>query len=476
MIYKYFGPPGTGKTHKLISRAKAYVRTGVPLHKIGYFAFSKKAAEVAKKRMPADEKQLPYFQTIHSFCFHFLKMNEEDIMQPYHYEKFGQEINVKVKYTNKYNKEEVHYLTCDNPYFQILQKAENKCIQIEDEYDLHKKDKSIDWPILRDISRNFIKYKDKKNLFDFNDLIKLTIDKKDDKDFPTFKTIFIDEAQDLSPLQWKLFDVLREKTEDIYLAGDDDQAIFAWAGADVNRFINQEAYQEKVLKYSKRISRVIQDESQIAIERISNRKNKIYYPRDFEGESEFISNINQVDLTKGKWLILTRTVSRQEKIKEELKKKNLYFETSREKSYKVKLYKAAMLYTDWVNKKILSEKEEKSIEEFLGTNYFDRTIDWFDQFMEADEKEKLYIKNMLDEGEDLDKPARIYISTIHAAKGGEEDNVILCLDMGRKIIKSIKESEEYSDEENRVWYVGITRAKNNLYKLKAKINRQGYKL
>jgi superfamily I DNA/RNA helicase len=48
--------------------------------------------------------------------------------------------------------------------------------------------------------------------------------------------------------------------------------------------------------------------------------------------------------------------------------------------------------------------------------------------------------------------------------------------MGRKIIKSIKESEEYSDEENRVWYVGITRAKNNLYKLKAKINRQGYKL
>ena len=53
-------------------------------------------------------------------------------------------------------------------------------------------------------------------------MIKLTIDKKDDKDFPKFKTVFIDEAQDLSPLQWKLFDILKEKTEDIYLAGDDD--------------------------------------------------------------------------------------------------------------------------------------------------------------------------------------------------------------------------------------------------------------
>ena len=50
MIYKYYGPPGTGKTYKLISRAKAYHRTGTPLHRIGYFAFTKKAATEAKKQ------------------------------------------------------------------------------------------------------------------------------------------------------------------------------------------------------------------------------------------------------------------------------------------------------------------------------------------------------------------------------------------------------------------------------------------
>ena len=72
MIYKYYGPPGTGKTFKLISRAKAYARLGTPLHKIGYFAFSKKAAGVAKERMPASDKNLPYFQTLHSFCFNFV--------------------------------------------------------------------------------------------------------------------------------------------------------------------------------------------------------------------------------------------------------------------------------------------------------------------------------------------------------------------------------------------------------------------
>ena len=103
-------------------------------------------------------------------------------------------------------------------------------------------------------------------------------------------------------------------------------------------------------------------------------------------------------------------------------------------------------------------------------------LNWYDAFKLAGEKEKLYIKNMLDNGENLDEPARIWLSTIHAAKGGEEDNVILCLDMGDKILKSIKRSQEKHDEEHRVWYVGTTRARNNLYKLKAKIKRKGYPL
>ena len=70
----------------------------------------------------------------------------------------------------------------------------------------------------------------------------------------------------------------------------------------------------------------------------------------------------------------------------------------------------------------------------MGDNLFNRSKNWYDQFVEADEKEKLYIKNMIENGEDLNKDARIWLSTIHAAKGGEEDNVILCLDLGDKIL------------------------------------------
>ena len=164
------------------------------------------------------------------------------------------------------------------------------------------------------------------------------------------------------------------------------------------------------------------------------------------------------------------------KIKDELIKRNLYFESKKGKSFKVRLYKAAMNYDLWCRGKILDEKDVKDINEFIGKEEWDREIDWFNAFEEADETERLYIKNMIDNGENLNEPARIWISTIHASKGGEEDNVILCLDIGDKIKKAMLKSVDKHDEEHRVWYVGITRARNNLYKLKANLKRNEYKL
>ena len=112
----------------------------------------------------------------------------------------------------------------------------------------------------------------------------------------------------------------------------------------------------------------------------------------------------------------------------------------------------------------------------MGDELFNRTKNWYDVFVAAPEKEKRYIRIMLEKGEDLDMDARIFMSTIHAIKGGEQDNVILALHQGDKIQKSIKRSVDKRDEEHRVWYVGITRARNNLYKLKSKIKRKEYRL
>jgi len=470
---KIYGPPGTGKTFRLIRRVNAYVRTGTPYHKIGYFAFTKKAAKEARNRIGVDEKQVPYFQTLHAFCFHLLNLNESAIIQPHHYEALGKKLNVRVNFTDKYNDEETHFLTCNNPYFQMIGKAINKDITIREEFDLNEHDrKNIDWHTLNHIYINLQEYKKKMHLLDFNDLIKKVISSGK---IPKLKAIFIDEAQDLSPLQWQLYDKLRENCDDMYLAGDDDQAIFAWAGADVNRFIKEPA-NERVLRYSRRVSRAVQEQSQIAVSRISGiRKHKEYLPRAQEGFASHINNLGQVDLTKGKWLILTRTKSNLLDIMKELKSKNIYYQSNKGKSFNVGIYNGAMAYTKWIREGELGEKEINDVREYIPNGDWNPEKNWYDIFV-ADQKEILYIRNIISGGEKLYENARIWLSTIHAIKGGEEDNVILSLHQGAKVQKGISLSVDKQDEEHRVWYVGVTRARNNLYKLKAKKKIKEYPL
>ena len=473
-LTKIYGPPGTGKTHRLLQRVKAYVRTGTPYHKIGYFAFTKKAAKEARERIGVDEKQVPYFQTLHAFCFHLLNLNESDIMQPHHYEALGKKLNIRVNFNDKYNEEQTHFLTCNNPYFQMIQRSINKDISLREEFDLNEHDrKDIDsWDTLNHIYINLQEYKTKMHLLDFNDLVKKVVNSKK---FPKLKAVFIDEAQDLSPLQWQLYDKLKENCEDMYLAGDDDQAIFAWAGADVNRFI-QEPANEKVLRYSRRVSKAVQDQSQIAVSQISGiRKHKEYLPRAQKGHASYINNFGQVDLSKGKWLILTRTKSNLLDIMKELKSKNIYYQTNKGKSFNVGIYNGAMAYTKWIREGKLEEKEINDVKEYIPNGNWNPEKNWYDIFV-ADQKEILYIRNIISGGEKLYENARIWLSTIHAAKGGEEDNVILSLHQGAKVQKSIRLSVDKQDEEHRVWYVGITRARNNLYKLKAKKKIKEYRL
>ena len=471
---KIYGPPGTGKTFRLIRRVNAYVRTGTPYHKIGYFAFTKKAAKEARNRIGVDEKQVPYFQTLHAFCFHLLNLNESAIIQPHHYEALGKKLNVRVNFNDKYNDEQTHFLTCNNPYFQMIQRSINKDIPLREEFNLNEHDrKDIEsWDTLNHIYINLQEYKTKMHLLDFNDLIKKVINSGK---IPKLKAIFIDEAQDLSPLQWQLYDKLRENCDDMYLAGDDDQAIFAWAGADVNRFIKEPA-NERVLRYSRRVSKAVQEQSQIAVSRISGiRKHKEYLPRAQEGFASHINNLGQVDLTKGKWLILTRTKSNLLDIMKELKSKNIYYQSNKGKSFNVGIYNGAMAYTKWIREGKLEEKEINDVREYIPNGNWDPEKNWYDIFV-ADQKEILYIRNIISGGEKLYENARIWLSTIHAIKGGEEDNVILSLHQGSKVQKSIRLSVDKQDEEHRVWYVGITRARNNLYKLKAKKKIKEYQL
>ena len=86
------GPPGTGKTTTLLNKVDSYLKETDP-DKIGYFAFTQKAAYEARdramKQFNYTEDDLPYFRTLHSLAFRKLGLKKDQVMQPRHYKDLG---------------------------------------------------------------------------------------------------------------------------------------------------------------------------------------------------------------------------------------------------------------------------------------------------------------------------------------------------------------------------------------------------
>ena len=98
---------------------------------------------------------------------------------------------------------------------------------------------------------------------------------------------------------------------------------------------------------------------------------------------------------------------------------------------------------------------------------------WFEAFDAAPRREINYLKQMRRRGEKLNQAPRITLSTIHGAKGGEAENVVLLTDLSFNTMKSY---ERNPDDENRLFYVGATRTKEHLHIIRPQQDNKGYDL
>ena len=85
--------------------------------------------------------------------------------------------------------------------------------------------------------------------------------------------------------------------------------------------------------------------------------------------------------------------------------------------------------------------------------------DWYDAFKRIDPLLREYFLAAKRQGEQLNKP-RILINTIHGVKGGEAEHVAIRTDMAAR---SYKYMEMFPDDEHRVFYVALTRAKESIH-------------
>ena len=86
---------------------------------------------------------------------------------------------------------------------------------------------------------------------------------------------------------------------------------------------------------------------------------------------------------------------------------------------------------------------------------------WFEALDLVPDSEKAYIRRVIQHhgSKSLVGEPKVQLSTIHAAKGGEADHVVLLTDISRKVRAELFRSP---DDERRVFYVGLTRPRSTL--------------
>ena len=477
------GPPGTGKTTTMLNKVDEHLKETDP-DRIGYFAFTQKAAYEARDRamekFNLSEDDLPYFRTLHSLAFRRLGIRKENVMQPHHYQDLGKKIDFPVDYL-EYDDEEGGIFKTKSDYLRILQLAKLRNISFEKQYDLKEHTQVVEFDKLRILAHELERYKKLYNLIDFNDMI-LKFIKSDAS--PVFDVVFIDEAQDLSLMQWDMAKSIWNKSGDSYIAGDDDQAIFRWAGADVDSFIAQTG---KFLNLTEsfRVPRKVHDLALNLIGRVSNRLAKNWSPRLAEGSLTRYPEFDHIDMNQGQWLVLARTKFMLNDLEEVLYRKGLFYKNKFKRSYEQDLYDAI---TDWEKLRKGASLEYDKLQQifnYIGPknlhkekifgmvkdNHYNLTqlkkdfglqteAIWYKALDQAPFRRVDYIRKMRSNGEQLNKKPRILLSTIHGVKGGEEQNVVLLSDLS---LNTQKGYERNPDDENRLFYVGATRTKQHLH-------------
>lgn len=283
--------------------------------------------------------------------------------------------------------------------------------------------------------------------------------------------LMIDEAQDMTPLHWRVVKqfILLNPRASIVVAGDDDQCLYAYAGADPHGMAKfAEDYRARIvtLEQSYRVPRVPHRVAQGIAGRMAQRQEKAYAPIDRDGSLSRHGDFSLRDVKEDRDTLI------------------LYNDKFVRKSVEAELIDAGVAFTATGGfpaplqtkgaKAVYAARAESPAVEVVRKGLNERGIDLYnsvgagpviDRIRRGDHSIVNFGNNEWLVGDyysrvDWTRPPRVRISTIHGAKGMEADEVHLLLDQSQA---ALDYAFRDPDAAHRLFYVGVTRTRNVLH-------------
>lgn len=217
-----YGPPGTGKTRSLIEAVGKHL-AGAPSRYALFCSHTKAAAKTAVERWGQTSGRLD-IQTLHSFCFKQMGLSSTQTVDDAKLEVFVEQFGLDMEEGNE-----------GRQYMEIISYAGSVGIPVEASYERSSRPGSS--AHFLSFVKSYNAWKKEFGYVDFTDMLQRYADRASK---PTGHTMLaIDEAQDLTPLHWRVIYKFMELNPNcrVLVGGDDDQCIYHYAGAQASGIV-----------------------------------------------------------------------------------------------------------------------------------------------------------------------------------------------------------------------------------------------
>lgn len=454
-----YGPPGTGKTTYMMNSVEKLIRSGYLPSEIMYLSFTKAAAGEVLKRMGVRTSST--VSTIHSACYRLLNLAGSQVIAYRHLMQFSAIVGIPFK-GNSDDAQETMEL--GDQYLALQQLARSRLQPWEQTYE------DSDRPGTEDEFRYFVEsydsWRESNGLIDFTDMLEQYTSSQETHGC---KVIYVDEAQDLSPLQWQVIRdfVNQDSVERCIIAGDDDQSIFEWAGADPHgmvTFEEEHKAERTILTQSWRVPAMVHEIVVGISSQIQTRVDKPYKPRDALGQVLWSEMFEPTDQKEG--YILCRTHSIKEKLQKLLIERRVPFLAEGGGLPGPFSSKAAKAVRAWKRYKDTGRLQPKDLELMIAAANDrvrgdlvggDKTSILKEDPMRIFRMPHIFLDYFRDV--DIHEEPQLTTMTIHNSKGREADEVTVIQDWTGRVEAGFVKNP---DQEHRTWYVATSRAKKVL--------------